>query len=119
MKLSKLFLLLAVLALAFSMSMVVACGDDDDDDDDDDDLIEDDDDEVDDDDDAGCGPEELCDYAVECGYYTDASECTPWYESNACTDMDAYIDCNCDCMDTETDCDGWIDCGTVCFNNLC
>ena len=114
------FCMLLAFALAMSLA-IVACGDDDDDDDDtttdDDDDITDDDD---DDDDDECGPEELCANAVSCGYFTEVSECTPWYDNAAnCADMPGYIDCNCDCLDTDPTCGPWITCGEDCFNTLC
>lgn len=67
-----------------------------------------------------CGPVELCARTIgECAIAMDAATCEAWYDDPAsCADMDAYVTCNCDCVEEPT-CDGYFSCGELCFADFC
>jgi hypothetical protein len=67
-----------------------------------------------------CGPQELCSRTIDdCAYPMDEAVCTGWYdEPSNCADMDAYIECNCDCVEQDT-CEAYFSCGEVCFADHC
>jgi hypothetical protein len=67
-----------------------------------------------------CGPIELCTRSTqECGYEVTVETCASWYDEPAnCADMDAYVECNCDCLGQDT-CDQYYACGELCFADHC
>ena len=112
----------ALVALCLALA---ACGDDPTDSPEDTLVLGDDDDAVPSDTDsdppaAACGPMELCTRTIsDCGYGLDLTQCLGFYDDpTACADMDAYVECNCDCV-LEPTCDGYFSCGEACFAQHC
>lgn len=69
---------------------------------------------------ATCGPQELCARSLqECQVALSPDQCMAFYDDpGACADMDAYVACNCDCIE-QPDCDGYFACGELCFLDHC
>ena len=68
-----------------------------------------------------CGPTELCARSIdECAVNLTLDSCEGWYDQGeaACDDMDAYVACNCGCLE-EPACDGYFACGEICFELHC
>jgi hypothetical protein len=67
-----------------------------------------------------CEPFDLCSETIDrCEVNMTVEQCEWWYEDeNNCADLDAYIECNCECLDEET-CDDYFSCGQFCFDEFC
>jgi hypothetical protein len=70
-----------------------------------------------------CGGADLCARSIdECGIVMDQAECESWYDVaediGDCADIEAYTQCNCDCIGEDT-CDGYFACGQLCFVDFC
>jgi len=78
-------------------------------------------------DDDACTSENICARGLELGCeedldYSTVEECVADYEklaNHACTNIEAYVQCQCDeCVDL-TDCLRFLKCGVTCFDENC
>ncbi|MEL6347983.1 MAG: hypothetical protein AAFV53_33055 [Myxococcota bacterium] len=70
---------------------------------------------------AECDGQALCARSIdECEVNLDLETCLSFYDTatTTCADIDAYVECNCDCIEEDT-CDGYFACGQVCFTLRC